>query len=115
MMLEPLEPLRLHRINEYFWLLFPTKEFAYVASMDRLKACSCCMWPISVAHAWANHWSKEFNCTVSFLSEGDIIMVAEVSGERAQAINQDGKSGWINFPFEEQWTAGAIVKASYDL
>lgn len=114
-MLEPLEPLRLYRINEYFWLLFPTKEFAYVASMDRLKSCYCCVWPISAAHAWANHWSKELNCTVSFLDKGDTFMVVEVSDIQVRVINQDGKSGWINFPFEEQWTAGAIVKASYDL
>ena len=92
-MLEPLEPLRLHRINEYFWRLFPTKEFAYVASMDSLKSCSCCVWPISAAHAWANHWSKEFNCTVSFISEGDTIMIVEVFDIQVKVINQEGKGG----------------------
>ena len=40
-------------------------------------------------------------------------MIIEISGERVQVINQEGKGGWINFPFEEQWTAGTIVKVSY--
>lgn len=41
-------------------------------------------------------------------------MVIEVHGEQAKVINQEGKSGWISFPFEESWTARTIVKALYD-
>lgn len=62
------------------------------------------------ADDWASHWSKELNCTVSFLNEGDTFMVVEVSCEQIKVINQEGKSGWINFPADQGWTRGAITE-----
>lgn len=95
-----LEPGKLYQINKYFWLLYPTKETAVAAP--------------AAAASWASHWSKHLNCDVYFLNTEDTIMVVEVSGVQIKVINQEGKSGWINFPLDEVWVRKAISKVPDD-
>lgn len=104
-----LEPGKLYRINRLFWLLFPT-EVAATPGEDHARA------GLRAAHyvgavSWSSRWAKESNRHVSFLSEGDVIMVVEVSGKHVKVINQEGKGGWINFPTDQDWTRGAITEA----
>lgn len=57
----------------------------------------------------ASYWSNRLGCNVSFLNEGDVVMMVEVSDIQVKVINQEGKSGWINFPANkpgaEPWNA----------
>lgn len=109
-----LEPGKLFKINEYFWLLFPTKETA-AAAPTSTPAPAASVTHAAAGASWASYWSKELNCNVSFMSKGDILMVVEVSGDQVQTINQEGKSGWINFPVVDAWTKGTITEISNDI
>jgi hypothetical protein len=100
-----LEPGKLYRINKWFWLLFPTKE---TAKRARTRP-SPYTWE---AASWSSWWSKQLNCNVSFLNEEDTIMAVKVSGKQVKVINQEGKSGWIVFPPNEEWTKNAIVESA---
>lgn len=102
-----LEPGKLYKTTKYFWFLFPTKETA-AAATDVALALDA---PITAAAvvSWASYWSKKLSCNVSFIGEGDIILVVEVSGIQVKVISQEGNSGWINFPADEHWAEGAIV------
>lgn len=95
-------PQKLYRINQYFWLLYPTKETAVAAAVVAAAA--------PAAGGRASYWSERLNCIVSFLNEGDVVMIVEVSGEQVKVINQEGVSGWINFPETEEWVKGTIVE-----
>lgn len=115
------EPGKLYRIDRWFWLLFPTKETAAPAAATTAAAAAADAGDPADAAArrdarsaldWASYWSKHLNCTVSFLNEGDTIMVVEVAGEQVKVISQEGKSGWINFPAGEEWTKNAIVESA---
>lgn len=107
-----LEPGKLYRINRLFWLLFPT-EVAATPGEDHARAARAGLRAAHYAGAvsWSSRWAKELNRHVYFLSEGDIFMVVEVSGEQVKVINQEGKSGWINFPTGHDWTKVAITEA----
>jgi hypothetical protein len=98
------EPGKLYRIDKWFWFLFPSLETA-TADHHAYSA---------VAAAASSHLSKQLNCNVSFLNEKDTIMAVEVSGEQIKVINQEGKSGWINFPLDEVWVRKAISKVPDD-
>lgn len=108
-----LEPGKLYQINRHFWFLFPTKEVAddrNTVHAARLVAVSM----LATAVSWASYWSKELNCTVSFLDKGDTFMVVEVSDIQVRVINQDGKSGWISFPLDEAWARKSVGKVPND-
>jgi hypothetical protein len=107
-----LEPGKPYRIDKWFWFLFPSLETAAAAAVAAAVAAR--EPAAAAAAAMASYWSKRLNCTVSFLNEGDMIMVVEVSGIQVKVINQEGKSGWINFPATEGWTKTAIVEAFND-
>lgn len=106
-----LEPGKLYQINKYFWLLYPTKETAVAA---RAALAAAARSARAAAASWASHWSKHLNCDVYFLNTEDTIMVVEVSGVQIKVINQEGKSGWINFPLDEVWVRKAISKVPDD-
>jgi hypothetical protein len=108
-------PQKLYKINEYFWFLYPTKETAMVARAFGAPDESVCAEHTSSVSYWAAYWSKELNCDVFFLSEGDMIMVVEVSGRQVKVINREGVSGWINFPGTDEWTKGTITEAFNEL
>lgn len=105
-----LEPGRLYRIGQYFWYLFPTKKTAAAAAAVASAAALAAATAAARAAYLASYWSKEPNCTVSFLNEGDTLMVVEVSNDQVKVINQEGKGGWINFPDGEEWAEGTIVE-----
>lgn len=107
-----LEPGKLYKINKWFWFLYPTKETAMAARAFGAPDESACAERTSSISYWAAYWSKELNCDVFFLSEGDTVMVVEASGERAKVINHKGESGWMNFPATEKWTEGMIAEIS---
>lgn len=111
-----LVPQKLYRINQYFWLLYPTEGTGAAAAAarphdPRARAHGAlATTAASVAGGWASYWSERLNCIVSFLNEGDVVMIVEVSGEQVKVINQEGVSGWINFPETEEWVKGTIVE-----
>lgn len=79
-------PGKLYKINEYFWLLFPTKEAAAAA-----------------AATWASHWSQHLSCDVTLLSAGDAVMIVDVCEVYVKVINREGRGGWVNLPIGEDW------------
>lgn len=99
------EPGKLYRIDKWFWFLFPSLETA-TAAVTATAA--------HVPAAMASYWSKQLNCDVSFLNEADTIMVVEVTGIQVKVVNQEGQSGWINFPADEAWTEDTITEISND-
>lgn len=99
------EPGKRYRISRYSWFLFPSLETATIPS----NACAA-----RDPAAMASYWSKQLNCDVSFLNEADTIMVVEVTGIQVKAVNQEGQSGWINFPADEAWTEDTITEISND-
>lgn len=110
------EPGKLFKINEYFWLLFPTKETAAARPLPRAgHAADAAFADSASAVGWASYWSKQLDCTVSFISEGDTIMIVEVFDIQVKVINQEGKGGWINFPADKPWNKGTITEISNDI
>lgn len=107
-------PQKLYRINQYFWLLYPTKGAAY-ATVAENYAGNLVRLSHSGSRAWASYWSERLNCIVSFLNEGDVVMIVEVSGEQVKVINQEGVSGWISFPTDQAWAKGTITEAFNEL
>ena len=110
------EPGKLYRINRWLWFLFPTKETAVAAHAEAcardLRDYAAAVRARIAAASWASYWSKELNCNVSFLNETDTIMVVEVTSIQVKVINQEGQSGWINFPATQRWTKDTITEAS---
>lgn len=102
-----LVPQKLYRINQYFWLLYPT-EGTGAAAAPLVAAAG--VRAAATAGGWASYWSERLNCIVSFLNDGDVVMIVEVSGEQVKVINQEGVSGWINFFETEEWVKGTIVE-----
>lgn len=41
-------------------------------------------------------------------------MVVEITGIQVKVVNQEGQSGWINFPADEAWTEDTITEISND-
>jgi hypothetical protein len=110
-----LEPGKLYKINKLFWFLYPTKGTGATADdavLTRRVAVAARGVAArgAAAAAMASYWSERLNCNVSFLNKEDTIMVVEVSGIQVKVINQEGKSGWINFPETEEWVKGTIVE-----
>ena len=80
---------KLYKIKQYFWLLYPTKEIALSSNVGEGWVGNKTGIPIA-----ANHWSKEFGCHVTFVSEGKLIQVIENDGECVRVIGTEG-IGWI--------------------
>lgn len=103
-----LEPGKLYRISRHFWYLFPTSELAvesHVAVADTAA-------DASIGADFASRRIKQSNNKVTFMHEGEGFLVVEVSGTQVKVVNQEGKSGWINFPATQSWTKDTITEAS---
>jgi hypothetical protein len=108
-----LEPGKLYRIDKWSWFLFPSLETA-TATPRRCATGTGSPRGAALRATLASYWSKQLNCNVSFLNKEDTIMVVEVSGIQVKVINQEGKSGWINFPADEEWAEDTITEISND-
>lgn len=106
-----LEPGKLYRISRHFWYLFPTSELAvesHVAVADTAA-------DASIGANFVSRRIKQSNNKVTFMNEGEGFLVVEVSGTQVKVVNQEGKSGWINFLVVDTWIKGAITEISSDL
>lgn len=107
-----LETGKLYKINEYFWFLFPTKEAAAAAA--GIAIADAMAMPSAPSGARLSYyWSRKLGCNISSLSEGDTIIVVDVSDIHMKVINQEGLTGWINFPANkpgaEPWKVTKLI------
>ena len=99
----------LYRVNRRYWMLYPSKRQAVLASgtpweanIDRPSAVRC-----------AEYRSKELNCNVVFVSPNSILVLLEQDANICNAnickiLTGNGECGWIIYPENEYWAKGCI-------
>ena len=82
---------RLYQVKQYYWLLYPTNQ----ATAASPFAISLGMHGTAddAAHYTA-HWSKEFNCNVTYLSLNTILFPVEIHEKFIKVISTEGV-GWM--------------------
>ena len=86
----------LYKVKQNFWLLFPTKETAAVGHDPRRPL----LRPRSLAAAfpaYADYWSRQFNCEVTYLLPESFIVFLEEDGKYKKVLTSDGRIGWTWF------------------
>ena len=94
----------LYRVNRRFWMLYPSKRQAVLASgtpweanIDRPSAVRC-----------AEYRSKELNCNIVFVSPNSILVLLEQDANFCKILTGNGEWGWIIYPENEYWAKGCI-------
>jgi hypothetical protein len=116
---------KLYKNNEYFWLLYPSKDIAAAADAVGLP-----IWfaanrfavgaPPHAAHPardprLARHvayYSKHFKCNVSYIEPNSIFCLLEQDGEYIKVLSTNGELGWMIYPTNEPWTRGCIEEVN---
>ena len=80
----------LYTVKKYFWLIFPTKEIAAYAFAVRTLTSGR-----GEAEAYAEYWSKKFNCNVSYISPNSIFCLLEKDEKYCKILSTNGELGWI--------------------
>ena len=94
----------LYEIKKWYWLLFPSKDIALVAS----AAAAVGTESAGDVASYADYWSREFNCNVSFVPQDSMFMLLEQDGKYCKILTTNGELGWIIYPKEVEWANGCI-------
>jgi len=98
-----MEAGKLYQFNRYYWLLYPSRDIAGVAAETSMKCGTA-----AGADNWANYWSEQLNCNVSFIELNSMFMLLEQDGKFCKVLSTEGSMGWIIYPENEAWTKGCI-------
>ena len=92
----------LYQVKQYFWLLFPSKDIAVTAARTDAAVAPGSAAAASSASAsaanWANYWSGQLSCNVSYISPNSLFMLLEQDGKYYKVLSTEGMVGWIYFP-----------------
>jgi hypothetical protein len=114
----------LYEIKKWYWLLFPSKDIAVATAHRRGAPAAAAVvvadelqrtHPRSAAAAavsYADYWSREFNCNVSFVPQDSMFMLLEQDGNYCKILTTNGELGWIIYPENEAWTKNCIEEVN---
>ena len=94
---------KLYQIKKFFWYIYPVKEVIgrRMPSGEATKI-------ENVVAVLADHWSKELNCNVSYISPNGIFCLLEQAGKYLKVLTTNGELGWIILPEDQVWVKGTI-------
>ena len=84
----------MYQVKKWFWLLFPSKETAAAADLRRTTRWSAC--PVS-SPAATTYLSEQLNCTVSYISANDFVVLLETDGNYKKVLTSNGELSWTCF------------------
>jgi hypothetical protein len=86
---------KLYQIKKYFWFLYPSKDIA--AIVEAAVATDVPVVDTAAAYAarLSAHWSKHFNCKVSYIGPNSIFMLLEQDEKYCKILSTNGEVGWI--------------------
>jgi hypothetical protein len=96
----------LYEIKKWYWLLFPSKDIAADARMTAVATA------VALAVSYADSWSRELNCNVSFIAQNSMFMLLEKEGIFCKILSTEGSIGWIIYPENEHWTKNCIEEVN---
>ncbi len=96
------KPGKLYKSNEYFLMIYPTKEKASGRTSRATAAAPSATMPESAttaanetaASAWVKYWSSILDCRICYSKPGEIFMFLEKHGTCMYVLFGD-KQGWI--------------------
>jgi hypothetical protein len=103
---------KLYKTKDRYWMLYPSKDTAallpgataaYVAI-----ARSAATVDATAADNWANYWSEQLNCNVSYVETNSMFVLLEQTERFCKVLSTEGKVGWIIYPENEAWTKNCI-------
>ena len=90
----------LYQVKQYYWFLYPTNRAAHLGATAGVTGAATATirtpgptTPGDAAH-YAAHWSKEFNCNVTYLSPNTILFPVEIHEKFIKVISTEG-IGWM--------------------
>jgi len=83
---------KLYKNNGYFWLFYPSKDIAAVATTVPTRTPA-----IFAATAAVDYWSKQYNCEVTYFSPDSYIVFLEEDTKFKKVLTSTGKLGWVWF------------------
>lgn len=83
----------LYQVKKFNWLLYPSKEIA-----DTVERHSPEDLDGTNSTAVAAHYSKLFNCNVSYTSPKDLVVLLEADKNYKKVLSAKGEIGWIRLP-----------------
>jgi hypothetical protein len=89
---------KLYQTNQYYWMLYPSKDTA-----TRTATAT------TTADDWANYWSKRLDCNVSYIAQNSMFMLLEQTDRFCKVLSTEGKVGWIYLAF---WCKDDIVEVT---
>lgn len=87
---------KLYQIKKHFWLLYPSKDIAALATPVRRTAAS--------AADYSDYWSERFKCNVSYIPPNTILFPVEIEGKFVKVISTEG-IGWM---IVEDWAKECV-------
>ena len=84
----------LYAVKQWFWLLFPTKETATAAAAEATAPADPYFTTDASTDAYADYWSKQYNCEVNYFSPETLIVFLEEDGKYKKFLTSDGRIGW---------------------
>ena len=86
---------KLYEFKYYFWLIYPSKDIAAAAFTANPFGVSAILVARTYAASYAEYWSKEFNCNVSYIEPNSIFCLLEQDGKCCKILSTNGELGWI--------------------
>ena len=108
----------LYQLKKYYWFLFPSSDDALdddsiVAGVVRTATAAAgaaggrCLADAD-ADNWANYWSEQLNCNVSYVETNSMFVLLEQTERFCKVLSTEGMVGWIIYPENEAWTKNCI-------
>jgi hypothetical protein len=95
---------KLYKVKKYYWILYPSRDIAALAYV----AIAAAIATADVADNWANYWSEQLNCNVSYVETNSMFVLLEQTERFCKVLSTEGKVGWIIYPENEAWTKNCI-------
>jgi hypothetical protein len=102
-----MEAGKLHQNKHLYWLLFPSEE-TVVAAADHRDDTSPAVHGYDLTRYYANFWSKQLSCKVSFIEPSSMFVVLEQGDKFCRILTGEGVVGWIQLA---EWCRSDIVEA----
>ena len=102
---------KLYQTNQYYWMLYPSIADAASgrAAASAGRTASAATGASAAVANWADYWSRELGCSVSYMSPKDIFMLLEKDGMLSKVLSTEGNIGWIIL---SQWCKDDIVEVT---
>lgn len=85
----------LYLAKSWYWLLFPSKEVAFITSLKLHCLDASAVDRNPVQHA--DYYGKIYNCEIVVFSPNEYIVILEEDENFKKILTLEGKIGWIWF------------------